>query len=77
MGSPTVPNDVRLSMANDRGPSCPQCISARMAVGAVYSEFTLCFSTISQNRLGVGCVGIPSNITVVLPSSKGPYTMYE
>ncbi len=55
----------------------PSFIMARTAVGAVYRMFTPNFSTISQNRSGLGKLGTPSNMSDVVPFDSGPYTRYE
>ena len=47
---------------------------ARMAVGAVYKMVTWCLSTICPVRAHVGYCGTPSEINVVVPLDKGPYS---
>src|SRR6478735_6057448 len=75
IGSPTVPNTLKEERSFPLRGSNPKPIRLRMAVGAVYKIFTLCLSTISQNRPASGQVGIPSNISEVAPALNGPYTI--
>ena len=75
MGSPTVPRILRLSRFLPSSGLSPKPIRLRMAVGAVYKMLILCFSIMSQNRLALGQVGMPSNITLVAPALNGPYNM--
>src|SRR5690606_29933310 len=67
MGSPTEPSLVILLRSLLSMYSSPAAIKERMAVGAVYKIFTLCFATTSHNRPASGQVGIPSNIKEVAP----------
>ena len=51
---------------------------ARRAVGAVKSTLTLFRSMIRQKVPASGVpTGLPSNMTVVAPTSSGAYSMYE
>ena len=75
IGSPTVPKILNDDKSFPFKGSNPKPIKLLIAVGAVYSVFTLCLSTISQKRPASGHVGIPSNINEVAPAANGPYTM--
>src|ERR1700749_5123965 len=75
IGSPTEPNFLSELRSLPCSGSSPKLISERMAVGAVYNMLTLYLSTISQTLPASGQVGIPSNISVVAPCDKGPYTI--
>ena len=49
---------------------------ARIAVGAVNNAFTPCSPMTRQNAPASGVpTGLPSYITDVAPTSRGPYTM--
>ena len=59
-------------MSNLSGYSEPHFMKVRIAVGAQYRMFTLCFSMISHQRPLCGVSGVPSYITDVVPLASGP-----
>src|SRR5450755_2355814 len=50
IGSPTLPSKRKLDRSDFAGHSLPARMNARIAVGAVYSTVTLCFSITCQKR---------------------------
>jgi hypothetical protein len=76
IGSPTVVMCLK-RVSYLAGSSGPSLRSMRMVVGAVWKMVTPSRSAILHRRPASGYVGTPSYITLVVPSARGPYTMYE
>src|SRR6478752_1463383 len=74
IGSPTLPSRRRLDRSDLAGHSLPARMKARIAVGAVYSTVTRCFSISCQKRPQSGWFGAPSYNRQVAPLESGPYT---
>ncbi len=72
IGSPTLPRRRIEDRSNCSGISLPHFMNVRIAVGAVYSNVTPYFSTISHQRPLCGVSGVPSYITCVAPLASGP-----
>jgi len=76
MGSPTEP----MTRSADR--SCaatgagPKGMSARVAVGEMYSAVARWRAAVAHTRSGAGCVGVPSVMTTCAPARSGPYVVY-